>query len=43
MRGTRVISRFLTAYVGAAFHVILLGATGHPATETLVRRRHRPD
>jgi hypothetical protein len=42
MRRTRRISRFVTAYVGAAFQVIVLGSTGHPAEEAGVhRRRHK--
>lgn len=39
MRSTRRISRFVTAYVGAAFQVIVLGSTGHSAEEAGVRRR----
>lgn len=41
MRSTRWISRFVTAFVGAAFQVIVLGGTGHRAHEVgVVRRRH---
>ncbi|RPF24880.1 hypothetical protein [Streptomyces sp. TLI_185] len=36
---TRRISRFITAYVGAAFQVIVLGSTGRPAEEAGVRLR----
>ncbi|WP_367321842.1 hypothetical protein [Streptomyces sp. HUAS ZL42] len=39
MRSTRSISRFVTAYVGAAFQVIVLGGTGHLPEEAGVRRR----
>jgi hypothetical protein len=39
MRSTRRISRFVTAYVGAAFQVIVLGGTGHLSEEAGVRRR----
>ena len=42
MRGTRRISRFVTAYIGAAFQVIVLGSTGHPTEEAGVHRhRHK--
>ncbi len=41
MRSTRRISRFVTAFVGAAFEVIVLGGTGPRAQEAgVVRRRH---
>ncbi len=41
MRSTRRISRFVTAFLGAAFQVIVLGGTGHQAQEAgVVRRRH---
>ncbi|MGC9538284.1 hypothetical protein [Streptomyces sp. UG1] len=41
MRSTRRISRFVTAYFGAAFQVIVLGGTGHlPAGAGVRRRRH---
>ena len=36
---TRRISRFVTAYLGAAFQVIVLGTTGHAAAEAGVLRR----
>ncbi|WP_276619265.1 hypothetical protein [Streptomyces gilvus] len=36
---TRRISRFVTAYIGAAFQVVVLGTTGHAATEAGVLRR----
>jgi hypothetical protein len=39
MRNTRRISLFVTAYVGAAFQVIVLGGTGHLPAEAGVRRR----
>ncbi|MFF4213291.1 hypothetical protein ACFYZE_28905 [Streptomyces sp. NPDC001796] len=39
MRSTHRISRFVTAYVGAAFQVIVLGGTGHLPKEAGVRRR----
>ncbi|MFC7263005.1 hypothetical protein [Streptomyces lutosisoli] len=39
MRSTRRISRIVTAYVGAAFQVIVLGGTGHLVEEAGVRRR----
>ncbi|MFK4099314.1 hypothetical protein ACI2L1_04365 [Streptomyces sp. NPDC019531] len=41
MRSTRRISRFVTAFVGAAFQVIVLGGTGDLAQEAgLVRQRY---
>jgi len=40
MRSTRGISRFVTAFIGAAFQVIVLGSAGHPTEEAGVRRRH---
>ncbi|MFE2584733.1 hypothetical protein [Streptomyces sp. NPDC059378] len=40
MRTTRRISRFVAAYVGTAFQVIVLGGTGRLAEEAGVRRRH---
>lgn len=39
MRSTRRNFRFVTAYVGAAFQVIVLGGTGHLSEEAGVRRR----
>jgi len=42
MRSTRRISHFVTAYVGAAFQVIVLGGTGHLSEEAGVRRRGHP-
>ncbi|MGW2826760.1 hypothetical protein ACWC24_38160 [Streptomyces sp. NPDC001443] len=39
MRTTRRIFRFVTAYVGTAFRVIVLGGAGHLAEEAGVRRR----
>jgi hypothetical protein len=36
---TRRISRFVTAYFGAAFQVVLMGSMGHPAEEAGVLRR----
>ncbi|WNM29047.1 hypothetical protein RKE30_00805 [Streptomyces sp. Li-HN-5-11] len=41
MRSTRRISRFVTAYVGAAFQVIVLGGAGHPEAAGVRRPRHR--
>ncbi|WP_294004117.1 hypothetical protein [Streptomyces sp.] len=39
MRSTRRIARFVTAYVGAAFQVLVLGGTGHLPEAAAVRRR----
>ena len=39
MHSTRRIARFVTAYVGAAFQVVVLGGTGHPEEAAGVRRR----
>ncbi|MFE9169096.1 hypothetical protein [Streptomyces kebangsaanensis] len=39
MRSIRRISRFVTAYIGAAFQVIILGGTGHLSEEAGLRRR----
>ncbi|WP_268867502.1 hypothetical protein [Streptomyces blattellae] len=39
MRSTRRISHFVTAYVSAAFQVIVLGGTGHLPEAAGVRRR----
>lgn len=36
---TRRISRFLSAYVGAAFQVVVMGGTGRLAEEAGVLRR----
>ncbi|WP_280117522.1 hypothetical protein [Streptomyces griseorubiginosus] len=36
---TRRISRFVTAYIRAAFQVVVLGTTGHAAAEAGVLRR----
>lgn len=36
---TRTILRFVTAYVGATFQVIVLGITGRAAAEAGVLRR----
>lgn len=38
---TRRISRFVTAYFGAAFQVIVMGSTGRLAEEAGVLRRGR--
>jgi hypothetical protein len=39
MRGTRRITRFLSAYFGAAFQVVVMGGTGCPAEEAGVLHR----
>ncbi|WP_258053263.1 hypothetical protein [Streptomyces sp. Ru72] len=39
MHSTRRISSFVTAYVAAAFQVIVLGGTGHLPEEAGVLRR----
>ncbi|MFJ8360435.1 hypothetical protein [Streptomyces sp. NPDC093984] len=41
MRSARRISHFVTAYVGAAFQVVVLGGPGRLTEEAGVRR-HRP-
>ncbi|MFF4356602.1 hypothetical protein [Streptomyces sp. NPDC001604] len=39
MRSTRRITRFVTAYVGAAFQVVVMGSTSRLAEEAGVLRR----
>ncbi|MFJ8489061.1 hypothetical protein ACIRBZ_11955 [Streptomyces sp. NPDC094038] len=39
MHGTRRISRFVTAYLRAAFQVVVLGGTGDLPRAAAVRRR----
>ena len=39
MRSTRRITRFVTAYFGAAFQVVVMGSTTHLAAEAGVLHR----